>query len=871
MLDISGETLIDEQTLLAGGPPAASKPTGSLLYRNGIALVLNSAISSIIGVAYWLVVAHRASAAVVGQATALVAALMLLSTIAQMSLPGVLATFLPRTGPSARRLVLKAYALSIAFSIVLGAAFVLLAPRLSPAFDLLSATLPSLLFPLAVATWSIFALQDNALTGLRRAVWVPIENTLYSATKLGAVLLLGTGVGAFAYLSAWVAPAALALVPISALLFARLLPAHARLREHEDMHGLRRYFAGDSTGLVLGQISTTLLPVLVITRLGAEANASFGIAWLIVASLDLIAINLGMSLTVEGAHDEARLPMLLQSVRNRTVLLIVVLAGVGIAIAPQLLSIFGASYAEHGVTVFRLLLLGSIGRAVTTLEICAARAQRRPKRIVAIQGTLALLIPTSVWLLAKPAGLTGVGIAYAVSQLMVAGAIVILKPTRRPQPVVHAHNTPGWPATVLCVNHWHDDNKGDSAITGAIVALVQRNWPHARIRVATLNEVASADAQLQLRHLLADAAIEEESSFTPTESASRRTPFPGRFATALRWLARLAPFGLEVLSGAPRRSTRRRLESADLLVTIGGSSIYDDPDVAAPLSLARLLCILYPIWAAGRVGTPVVLAGHTLGPFPRRSGRLLARWMLRRVDITVLREQTSLEVAQRLRLKSVRVRPDLAFATAAQRTERVTSALARLPEGTDAPLALVIRQHPHAGSQADLRVAGVFAQVAREAVADGLINSVLVVVQCMGPTAIEDDRALSEQLCWMLEEDVPTTLVAEDLTVGELAALYGACRVVLTVRLHAAILALSQATPAYSVAYMTRKTEGVMQAAGRGGDWCAFDDLNSAQVSFALKDMLAPRIVADLQRRAEDRLIELHGEAASWLSLEPVP
>lgn len=862
---------VTEDRVVATATRAPRERARSPLYRNGIALVINGAMSSIIGVAYWLVVAHRASSTVVGQATALVAALMTLSMISQMSLPGVLVTFLPRTGRSARRLVLRAYAMSIIVSIALGAGFVLVAPHVSSAFDLLAPLLPSLLFPVAVATWSIFGLQDNALTGLRRAVWVPIENTLYSATKLGALFLLGAGAGALAFLTTWVAPAALALLPVSGILLLRLLPSHARQRqEEEDLHGLRRYFAGDTTGMIFGQISTTLLPVLVIARLGAAANGSFGIAWMIVQSLDLIAINLGMSLTVEGAHDEGRLPALLRSVRNRTVVVIIALAAGGIIIAPRLLSIFGSFYAEHGVTVFRLLLLGSIGRAVTTLEICAARAQRRPMRIVRIQASLAMLIPVSVWFLAKPAGLTGVGIAYAASQLLVAGGILSVNRTRHKDARVRGHGENAPIKTILCVNHWHDDNKGDSAITGGIVRLLKEHWPDAQIRVATLNETNSAYARNQLRHLVRERGLIEESGFTPTEFGSARSRAPGTIGTSMRWLIRLMPFGLEVLTGAPSRATRLRLEAVDLVVAVGGSNIYDNPDVVAPLSLARLFCMLYPIWAAGRVGTPVVLAGHTLGPFPRRSGCMLARWMLRRAESTVLREQTSLMVAKRLRLDRVCVRPDMAFATEAYRSERVSRILTQLAGGRVAPLALVIRQHPHAGPSADQRVVRVFVDIGRAAVRAGLVSGVLIVVQCMGPSAIEDDRGLSRQLFSMLEDDVPALLVDEDLTAGELAALYGACRMVLTVRLHAAILALSQATPAFAVAYMTRKTEGVIETAGPGAAWCAFDEVNEVLVSTAFENMLSPSAEQDLEERAADYLAQLRCEVASWTSLAPI-
>ncbi len=183
--------------------PAETRAPRSHLLRNGIALVINSAISSLLGAGYWFVAAHRTDQATVGQATALVASLTALSTISQLSLPGVLASYLPRAGASARWLVIQAYGVAFALSIVLGSWFAFVAPMVDDGFAPLRGIGPLLLFTASVAIWSIFALQDNALTGLRMAVWVPLENIVYSAVKLGALIALGTGVGALALLTTW--------------------------------------------------------------------------------------------------------------------------------------------------------------------------------------------------------------------------------------------------------------------------------------------------------------------------------------------------------------------------------------------------------------------------------------------------------------------------------------------------------------------------------------------------------------------------------------------------------------------------------------------------------------------------------------------
>jgi polysaccharide pyruvyl transferase WcaK-like protein len=409
--------------------------------------------------------------------------------------------------------------------------------------------------------------------------------------------------------------------------------------------------------------------------------------------------------------------------------------------------------------------------------------------------------------------------------------------------------------TILLVNHWHDDNKGDSAITGGILRLVGERWPAATVRVATMHEEGTAAYPTQVRHLTESWGVTGEPSFAPTEIG---TGPPGTLSTTLRWLTRMGRIGAEVATGRPARRSRARLAGVDLVIVVGGSNVYDDPDVRAPLSLARLAGVLYPAWAAARLGIPVVMAGHTLGPFPRRAGLVLARRMLSGVRRAALRESTSVDVARELGLHDTAVRPDMAFATAAISTPRVAALL-----GDGASVALVVRTHPHAGEAADRRVAEAVAAVGRHLIADGSADQLLVMAHTLGPTSVEDDRPAARHLASLLA-DQPARLVEDDLSAEELAALYGGCSAVITVRLHAAILALAHGTPAFAIAYMTRKTEGVMVQAGLPDAWCAYDEATAERLLGALPSLLDGSTREQLDAARATWLTDLRAERDAW-------
>lgn len=160
-------------------------------------------------------------------------------------------------------------------------------------------------------------------------------------------------------------------------------------------------------------------------RIRARRSARMTRSTSLAQSLDLVAVNIGWSLTVEGAHDEPRPPALLRTMQVRVLALVAAGAAIGATFAPQILELFGDQYRSDATTLLRLLLLGSVGRCIVALAICAARAgRRRLGRIVRVQLSLAALIPAGAWLLAGPLGLAGIGAIWAAAQLVVAAGVL---------------------------------------------------------------------------------------------------------------------------------------------------------------------------------------------------------------------------------------------------------------------------------------------------------------------------------------------------------------------------------------------------------------------------------------------------------------
>ncbi len=106
----------------------------------------------------------------VGRDAVLISVMIELSTICQLNLNNGFVRFLPSLGRRSGRAVGAAYALTGVLALVVGSAFVIIAPRASNELAFLRDDVTLKVgFVAALVLWGVFALQDAALTATRRA------------------------------------------------------------------------------------------------------------------------------------------------------------------------------------------------------------------------------------------------------------------------------------------------------------------------------------------------------------------------------------------------------------------------------------------------------------------------------------------------------------------------------------------------------------------------------------------------------------------------------------------------------------------------------------------------------------------------------
>ncbi|MFF0746260.1 lipopolysaccharide biosynthesis protein [Streptomyces sp. NPDC004111] len=418
---------------------------GSPLFRNAYALMLNTGVSALLGLSFWLVAARYYTPSAVGQGSAAIAAMKLLAGLTALTLTGALARFIPVSGRRTGRLVFRTYAGSSLVVAVAAGIFLSTLDFWGPSYRFLHGPLNGLGFVLAVVMWSLLTLQDGVLTGLRSALWVPVGNTVFSAVKLLLLVLIASSIPTAGVFVSWVAAIAVSVVPLGILVFRRLVPQHVRategLAEPPTMRQMGRFLAGDYTGSLFSLAVVYLVPVIVASQVSSADNAYFYITTTIGGTVNLLAINMGASLTVEGAHDPASLARNCRAALKKMAKLMLPVGAVLFFGAPYILRVFGEGYAQAATPLLRWFAVGALLRVIIEVYFAVLRAQSRTSGLAYLQGALCVLVLGLTLLLLPRMGLTGAGVAE-ISSLAVIASIAAVKlygvvraaPAAGPQP-----------------------------------------------------------------------------------------------------------------------------------------------------------------------------------------------------------------------------------------------------------------------------------------------------------------------------------------------------------------------------------------------------------------------------------------------------
>ncbi|MFI9592485.1 lipopolysaccharide biosynthesis protein [Nonomuraea sp. NPDC052265] len=394
------------------------------LFRQGYALMANTVVTGTLGMGYWLLAAHFYTPEEFGRGQAVITAMRLFASLTALGFVGALARFLPVAGRRTPELILRGYGLAAATGGVAALGFLLTLPLWGKTYSVLAGFGPGLFFLASVLVWAVFTLQDVVLTGLRKATWVPVNNLVFGLVKMGLLVALASALPDGGIFVSWMIPTALALIPVNWLIFGVVVPRHVKsLGATHEPPGLRqigRFLAGDFPGTLSILAIVYLVPVVVATKVGEATFGRFSMAHTLASMIELLAMNMAVSLTVEGSFDRSKLALNCRRALRRGFMIVTPIIVVAILGAPLILTVFGAEFADEGSTLLRLMALAVLPRVLIEVYLSALRAQSHARTLALVQIGLAVLVLVSTVALFPHFGVNAVGYGLLFSELLVA-------------------------------------------------------------------------------------------------------------------------------------------------------------------------------------------------------------------------------------------------------------------------------------------------------------------------------------------------------------------------------------------------------------------------------------------------------------------
>ncbi|MTD57124.1 oligosaccharide flippase family protein [Amycolatopsis sp. RM579] len=384
------------------------------MVADGLALSASAAITAVAGMIGWVLAARLLPSAEVGDTSAFVSGFLLIAGVAELGLGPAVLRWLPRAGAQNRRLLRRGY-LAVLLGGLAGSVVFVLVPAGADVVHRLPAG--ALLFIPAAVGWTLFQFQDAVLTGLGQARWVPVENGSFSVLRLALLGALAPVAGALGLVLSWMVPTVLGVVIVTVLVFRRVRPGRDP-GALPDRREIVRLLAPTYPATVCVVVLYNLVPLIILHRFGAEANAVFFVVWTAINAVDVAATAFVNPLVVRLSAEPGHTRGLVRDAGKRLFLVFAPVLLLGGVLASVLLAIFGPEYTQ-GTGLLRILLAAQLPRLAVVLGVAVQLAAGRGIGVAALHATTAL---TAVVLaLVLPSQL-----AFGVGMLVAQGVLAVV-------------------------------------------------------------------------------------------------------------------------------------------------------------------------------------------------------------------------------------------------------------------------------------------------------------------------------------------------------------------------------------------------------------------------------------------------------------
>lgn len=368
------------------------------------------------GFFFWALCARLYSAEKIGLATALISLTSFITAFSLFGLNTSVIRFLP-SSKNKNDLINTVFILISIITIIISIIVLISLPLISPKLIFLhDYPLFEVFFILFMIVSSLNSITDSMFIANRKSEYILIVDTIMSGVKLITPFFL-VSLGTYGIFYGYATSINIAFILSIFFIVSQFNYSFTPKINKELVIELWRFSFGNYLANVIGMISTTITPILIINILGSATAAYYYMPSMIIVFVQTISRSMSYSMIAEGAHTEQKLkPLFIRSLIGTYFITIPLAAIIAIA-GPTILSIFGKSYSNEGLSFLQLTLISLIISIPNTFSYTVLTIKKKVKKIILISA-LNSLISLILTLLLLQKGLNGLGIANVLLQVV---------------------------------------------------------------------------------------------------------------------------------------------------------------------------------------------------------------------------------------------------------------------------------------------------------------------------------------------------------------------------------------------------------------------------------------------------------------------
>jgi O-antigen/teichoic acid export membrane protein len=389
-------------------------------YRNSVAMMLTTVLSSLFGILFWIVAAKTMQSGSVGLASTVASTIFLITMVSTLGMDVALIRYLP-TSKSKGELI-STIIISIALvSVILALLYVLNLRSLAPELTFLQESVPFAVFFAFVAFSTVNIMLNVTFTTIRKSGIYLAQNIILGIRV--PILYLIAPLGTLGALASFCIAYIVSTMYGIYMLHRCGLPLKLKINT-ALLRNITHFSMGNYVASIFIIAPGMIMPMIIVSTLGASESAYYYIAYSIANLLFMIPSAIASSLFIEGSYEIPLRKNIVRSVKF-IILLLVPLTALIFLYGDKLLLIFSSEYSEGSFELLRLLALSSLPSSIVSIYLVIKRIQKDMLAISLVTFIISAMIIGIGYVALLKIGLAGLGYIW-LGVYSAIGAILVM-------------------------------------------------------------------------------------------------------------------------------------------------------------------------------------------------------------------------------------------------------------------------------------------------------------------------------------------------------------------------------------------------------------------------------------------------------------